>query len=781
MGNSKDKDQELLAIFLEEATDLIASLYAIAREWEKNLKDFHKITDLKRELHTLKGSARMVGQTSLGTLAHEMETLAEALAKSEIKIDRNIFELINLGLDQLSMMIDALKKQEIPPTNDAILKQFQKYLPSEMALQAKTASPVTPPRVTQEEIGKVRDEETQVKTSAAMHAGEEMVRIRSSLLETLNGLSTENNTLRVGFEQQVFSFGTYLRELRSDAKRLEGQLNNLKSEIQSYVNQAEITGRLEDKSLENNLELKRYINLEQMSSVLRETTIDLINTLKSLNESHTNMETLSLNQSRITTELQHRLSDTRLVPFESIVPRLSRITRQVSAELKKQVNFRVIKTEGEMDRNVLEHLIPSLEHILRNALDHGIESLAERKKREKPEIGTIEVNFTRSGSIAAIEVKDDGAGIDPNIIRKKAIKLGLLPKGSKISDEEVIRYILEPGFSTREAITQVSGRGVGMDVVANAVKELGGTLNIESEVGVGTRMIIRFPFTSSLNRILLFTAGNETLGILLSDISGVTNISSEEFHKIIKNDLPVFNSGDKSYHLHYLEALLMVDKKEIFIPNQKSFPVILLPSENFPLALVVENVLYSRELLVQALGAQFKLAEVCSGATFLGDGRVVYILDPEILKKKARWSEEQEHLGIDYAKRSSKRSKEKRLIMVVDDSASARAVTKRLLEKNQYEVVTAKDGLDALQQLESYHPDLMLVDIDMPRMDGFELANTMRGNTRQKDIPIVVITALANAERRQLAKDMQLEGFLAKPYENAQLLLTIQALIGNAN
>lgn len=794
MGNSKDN--ELLEIFLEEATDLIASLSSILRDWESDLQNFSKVAELKRDLHTLKGSARMVGQSQVGKLAHEMETFSEALVKAEIKIDRNTFELVNLGLDHISVMIDAIRKQETPPSPDELIARFLAVAQGKGDVLKPAATKTKQKKEKEKEREKEKiTEEVQEKAevplqssstapsapTAPAHTAEEVVRIRLSLLETLNNLSTENNTLRVGFEQHVSSFGSFLRELRTDAKRLEGQLNNVRSEIQSYISQAELMGRVKDIAEEDNLERKRYVNLEQMNHVLRETSLDFINSMKGMQESQSAMETLLLNQTRITTELQHRLSDTRLVPFESIVPRLSRIARQVSSELKKQVDFRVLKSQGEMDRTVLEHLIPSLEHILRNALDHGIESVEERRKRGKPEVGKIEVNFTRAGSIAAIEVKDDGGGIDPNIIRKKALKLGMIKKDQKVSDEEVIRYILEPGFSTREAITEVSGRGVGMDVVANAVKEMGGTLNILSEVGLGTRMIIRFPFTTSLNRILLFKSGSEVLGILLTDIAGIVTITTEEFRKIIQNVPPTLKSGDSVYHLHYLETLLVLDGKEVFIPCQNSCPVILLPDSEFPLALMVESLLYSRELVVQALGAQFKLAEVCSGATFLGNGQVVYILDPEALRKKAKGLEAQTNLKIEFTTQKSPRSQDKRLVMVVDDSASARAVATRLLEKYQYQVVTAKDGMDALLQLDTYHPSLMLIDVDMPRMDGFELATTLRSDSRYQNIPIIMLTALANVERRKLAKEMKLDGFLAKPYEETQLILAIQALIGTVN
>lgn len=777
MGN--DKDQALLAIFLEEATDLIASLSTILKDWGTDLYDFRKIADLKRELHTLKGSARMVGHLSIGTLAHEMEALSDALTKSEVKINQDVFELITAGLDHIAMMVEAAKKQEKPPEHQALVKKIHRYLQSDTL---ETANNIKSDYEKTKDLEENINEKNKKSMAEIKDLEEEIIRIRSGLLEKLNSLSTENNISRVGFEQQILNVGTDLRELRSQSKHLENQLAIFKSEIQGYISEIEVIEKMASSPKETNIEYKRYLRLEKMLALVKETALNVTNILKKLNESHAIMETLSLNQTRITTELQHRLSDTRLIPFESIVPRLSRITRQVSSELKKQVNFYVLKSEGEMDRTVLEHLLPALEHILRNALDHGIESIDDRRKKSKPEIGTIEINFTRSSSFAAIEVKDDGAGIDPDIVRKKAIALGMLSPDVLLNDQEIIRYILEPGFSTREIVTELSGRGIGMDVVANAVKELGGTLNILSEKEKGTRIIIRFPFTASLNRILLFTLSNETYGVLLSDISGVVSLEPEEFKKIAVGKAPILNSGGKSYHLHYLKDLLKIDEKMAPVLNQKNVQIILLPSAEFPLAFIVDDVLYSRELLVRALGAQFKLAEVCSGATFLGDGQVVYILDPETLRKRAEWQDEQTKINEDDLRKKNREiAEENPSILVVDDSASARAVAKRLLEKHRYNVVTAADGLEALQRLEFYQPDLLLVDIDMPKMDGFELASSLRANARYKDIPIVVLTALANRERRHLAREMQLEGFLAKPYEETQLLLTIQALIGKAS
>lgn len=760
MGGSKE--QELLQIFLEEATDLIASLSAILREWENDLNNLAKVTDLKRDLHTLKGSARMVGQMAVGTLAHEMETLSEAMAKGEVKTDRVVFDKVVAGLDHISLMVEAIQQQKPPPPAEGLLQSFQQLLGGKASANSPTQAAAGSPEKA------VAEKESTVEGKEGSKAAE-VIRIRGSLLETLNQLSTENNLTRVGVEQRILNVGRYLRELKEELKRLESQASAFSLELQGYLTESLTT--------ETSEVSQRYITLEQMSKVMRETILDASNTLKASQENYVEMESLILSQNRVGTELQHRLSDTRLVPFESIVPRLSRIARQVATELNKPIDFKVLKSEGEMDRMVLEHLVPSLEHILRNAIDHGIETAEERRKRGKPEVGKIEVSFTREGSMAAIEVKDDGAGIDSEAVRRKAVKLGFIPSDSPLTDQEVIRYILEPGFSTREAVTQVSGRGVGMDVVNTAVKSMGGSLNMSSERGAGTRMVVRFPFTTSLNRILLFELHSEIYGILLSSLEGITGMPVEEVKKLLATPNPIFQANGKPYYFHHLGALLG-DQQEIYLPKKKTLPILLIPSTTYPMALGLDNVLYSRELLVQSLGAQFKLMNDCSGATLLGDGRLVLILDTEALAQKAR--NHPGNLAVKLAQ-GKKTVAGSATILLVDDSASARAVAKRLLEKQHYQVVMAKDGLDALQQLETVTPQIFLLDIDMPRMDGLELASVLREDKRFKHIPIVMLTALANSERRQQAKEMKIESFIEKPFEETQLLLTIQSLLGKSS
>lgn len=703
----KNKDQMLLKVFMEEASELIDSISNNLRTWRDAVPQKTNIEDLKRDLHTLKGSARMVGQMELGTVAHEMETLVEGLLKGQAILDKSAIEKINLGLDQISFRIESLKKPEPPVAQE------------EIAQEAKEVRPT-----------------------------QEMIRIDASLLEVLNNLRTETMQVRQGMEKEVEQIKERIKSSREEVEHLTTELTNL--------------------------QVERKEPLDKVNKLLAKLNLSL----RKIYESSDIMEGLLFNQARIHSRMQHRLSDARLIPFESIVPRLSRMARQVSSELKKPVDFNVMRSEGEVDRTLLDHLIPSLEHLLRNAIDHGIETKEDRLRVGKPETGTIEVKFAREGSIASIELSDDGAGIDIDQIRTKAIKLGLLTPEQKITDEEAIRFILEPGFSTRETVSLLSGRGVGMDVVATAVKEIGGTLNILSTQHKGTRMIIRFPFTSSLNRVLLFEVQDKVLGMLLSDIQGIVRLTKKELEERLSNPYPLLEQMNHTYHMMYLGKLIDPELMEFHLKENKTFPVLLLSSPDFPVALIVDEVKSSTELFIQSLGSQFKLILGYSGAAILPQGKVTYILDKEDLIKKANQLQDQSLSIIDKNQLEEFAILEPTLL-VVDDSASARSMAKSLLEKQHYHVITAKDGVEALKEVEEQKPALILLDIDMPRMNGFELATRLRGDERYKDIPIVILSAVMNSEREQWIKELKLEGFIPKPYEEAQLLLKVQSITGN--
>lgn len=778
--NNDEKDSELLTIFIEEALDLNQSISLNLLHWKEDFTHTSFLTQIKRDLHTLKGGARMVEQNAIATLSHELESYCDFFIAQQKPISLEQYGLISRIFDHLSLMIESLKtKEEIPyPTsdNEALKKSLYIQEPSEPSFNVAKTEALTLP-TTKEPIESNAVKKTERK--AEISTLDEVIRVRAALLDNLNTLSLEESMSRIGMEQQLRMIGALINEMKVGDTRLIEQIDVLEKELSNIIKtgKVDLKGKLHPS--EGELESEKYTALDRMISGLREIVTDSGNLLKGVNDIRLNMENLLASQSRSNTELQNKLTDTRLVSFETVVPRLTKIVRQISSELNKKIDFSISKVEGEMDRTTLEHLIPSFEHILRNAIDHGIESEEERKESQKPPMGKIEIGFYRSGSTVSIEITDDGRGIDVESIRKKAISMNMLDPNQQVSETELVHFILKPGFSTRESVSEISGRGVGLDVVNAAIKEMGGLISISSKKGLGTKFTLSFPFTTSLNRVLVFKVGEQVFGILLSFIEGVERVDLKTLQEFMQKKTPVFVSAHKPYYLHYLQFLIELDVSQLILEKRKDFPVILIPSNEYPMALVVDELLYSKELIIQSLGAQFKFLDECSGATLLGNGKVVLILDPVSLMNKARGTMTQEKKSIEFSEKRKIKSGADIVILVVDDSLTIRAVTKRFLERHKFEVMTAQDGLDALQQMEKQIPDLILLDIDMPRMDGFEFSIAARKDERFKHIPIIVITSRPSEKHKKQAKMLDLEGFIEKPFQEASLLEAIDELLGD--
>lgn len=470
---------------------------------------------------------------------------------------------------------------------------------------------------------------------------------------------------------------------------------------------------------------------------------------------------------------------TRMIPFASMVPRLRRIVRQISGELEKKVEFDVRNPEGEMDRNILERMVAPLEHMLRNALDHGIEKPADRRKSGKPETGEVTLSLNREGGDVVLRMIDDGAGIPANVIRDKAIRQGMLDQNEELSEREILQFILQPGFSTAQQVTQISGRGVGMDVVASEIKQLGGSLDIDSTVGKGTVFTVRLPFTVSVNRALMVSTGEDFYAIPLNTIEGIVRVSSYELEEYYKPEAPLYEYAGQNYRLQYLGSLLNSDNHPKLQGQALPLPVILVRGAEQPMALQVDSLMGSREIVVKSLGPQFATVRGVSGATILGDGNVVVILDLPAMIRSDILSERQRLASLEDAKEASRKAGQVTTVMVVDDSVTVRKVTSRLLERNGMEVVTAKDGLDAVAQLQGNRPDIILLDIEMPRMDGFEVASFVRHDDALRETPICMITSRTGEKHRERALSIGVNEYLGKPFQESELLQTIKRLTGN--
>ena len=788
-------EADILDIFLEEADDLLEGMEQALGRWDAE-RENGALDELLRILHTLKGGARLAGQTSLGDLAHDLEQhLGEAQQQGapwpeSLLLDvQSGFEGLQAEVDQLRLHLGEVEIADSQPETAFDEPVVEQPAPTNLpVLPEAIMAAVVPQRVDAPVVLPfVRRAQEAAQEAAARRAPQELVKVPAQLLEGLVNLAGETSIFRGRVEQQVSDVGSTLGEMDATIERVRDQLRRLDTETQAQIlsrhqADAERAG-YEDF---DPLEMDRYSQLQQLSRALFESASDLFDLKETLAAKNRDAETLLLQQARVNTELQEGLMRTRMVPFDRLVPRLRRIVRQVASELGKQVEFVVSNAEGEMDRTVLERIVAPLEHMLRNAVDHGIESGEARRSAGKPEQGTIRLTLGREGGDILLTLADDGAGIRLEAVRRKAIERGLMAADSELNDHEVLQFILEAGFSTAEKVTQISGRGVGMDVVNSEVKQLGGSMSIHSRVGEGTKFDIRLPFTVSVNRALMVLSGEDLYALPLNTIEGIVRVSPYELEALYEQAAadetgaaPSFEYAGQSYELKYLGDLLNNGQHPKLVGQSLPLPVILVRSADHAVAVQVDALAGSREIVVKSLGAQFAGVSGISGATILGDGRVVVILDllATIRVRHAHALQSQPRRQLAGPAAAEIEHQRPTLVMVVDDSVTVRKVTSRLLERNGMNVLTAKDGVDAIAQLQEHKPDIMLLDIEMPRMDGFEVATLVRHDEQLKDLPIIMITSRTGEKHRDRALAIGVNQYLGKPYQESELLENIHKLV----
>ena len=592
----------------------------------------------------------------------------------------------------------------------------------------------------------------------------EFARVDAELLEGLLNAAGEISIYHSRLNQQVNSIEFHVEELEQTVQRVRAQLRKLEIETEAQI-MAGHQNTLGAKDFDP-LELDRYSNLQQLSRALAESANDL-DSLKDLLASLTaEGESLLVQQSRVIAELQDGLMRTRMVPFERHVPRLTRLVRQAANEAGKCAGLAVEGASGEFDRQVLDKMLPAFEHMLRNAVVHGIETPDSRQSAGKLPSGRITIRLYREGTEMVIDVADDGQGLDVEHIRAKAYELDLLSPDAKVTDAEVMDLIVKPGFSTAAQVTQSAGRGVGMDVVANEVKKLGGSLRIASVTGQGTNFTLRLPFTLAITQALIVRTGDEVYALPLPSVEGVTRIPRRELENLLAQSDPSYQYGEQTYQFRHLGMYLGGQAAQLS-GDDAFISVILVRAGDYSAALLVDEMLTSREIVVKGVGPQLAGIRGISGATILGDGRIVLILDINALVRTGA--------PVVDIKRAVPAAVDKRpLALVVDDSITVRRVTERCLKRNGMRVVTAKDGLDAISVLGDYRPDIILLDIEMPRMDGYEFASHVRNDERVADVPIIMITSRVGDKHRARAIELGVNDYLGKPYQDSQLLEAIR-------
>lgn len=720
-------DEQLLPIFREEAAELLAGLHASLRAWQAAPAEAQHAPAIARLLHTFKGSARMAGAMTLGEQLHQLES---RLGAGEPGGEAQRVEELIAGLDAAEQTLETLG--------------------------GIAGAPAAAPAAVRAGADPADDADA---------VGSPTLRLRADLIDRFVNQAGEIGISRTRIEGELRTLRQSLLDLTENVIRLRNQLREVELQadvqMQSRIAHAESSAAGFDP-----LEMDRYTRLQELTRMMAESVNDVSTVQQTLLH---NLDTadITLNaQARMARELQQSLMQVRMLPFDSLADRLYRVVRRSAKELGKRANLDLRGGHIEVDRSVLEQMAAPLEHLLRNALAHGIETPAARLAAGKPETGQIVLTVRQQGNEIAIELVDDGAGLDLERIAARAREKGLLAADEAADARRLSGMIFLPGFSTASEVSAVSGRGVGMDVVKAQTAAAGGRIELDSARGRGLKVGIHLPLTLAVTQALLVRAGGRSYAIPASMVTQVLELKPDGLRELRDEGGTEWQAEHYAYR--YLPRLLGDADSQPEIERHNW--VLLLRAGSQTLALHVDGLRGIQEIVVKGAGPQLSRIVGMSGATVLGDGEVVLILNPVALAGRLSITAA-DAAGAPPARAAA--PAQLPTVMVVDDSLTVRKITSRLLEREGYRVVTAKDGVDALEKLVDLTPDVLLSDIEMPRMDGFDLVRNVRADARTRTLPVIMITSRLADKHRRHADEIGVDHYLGKPYQEEELLALV--------
>ncbi|MES2105613.1 MAG: Hpt domain-containing protein [Pseudomonadota bacterium] len=808
-----DLDADLLPVFIEEGNDLLPMVGQLLRSWQQHPDDGAIPQSILRLMHTIKGSARMAGAMQLGQHTHDMEARIENLMHAGGAVRQPLLDDLLMRHDHSMHLFDRLQNPAVPEVaapgaahvaanldeepmqavsefdRDLSVPQFDARTGPANAASRTAANPSAASPAS----SAVRVQSTlQAVVAPKAAAASPLVRVRADILDRLVNQAGEVSISRSKLENEVGTLRSSLVELTENVTRLRDQLREVEIQAETQISsRMSLSG---DREFDP-LEFDRFTRLQELTRMMAESVSDVATVQSNLTRTIDGASDGLHAQARLTRELQQDLMRVRMVPFASISERLYRVTRQASKELDKRVNLDIRGASVEMDRSVLEKMAGPFEHLLRNAIVHGIESRERRRTVGKDEVGELLVEVRQEGNEVVIHFTDDGQGLNLGRIREKAKTIGLLGYDDDATDAEAVNMIFEPGFSTASEITELAGRGVGMDVVRSEAASLGGRVSVTSTEGHGAHFTIHLPLTLAVTQVVILMSGGRTYALPSVLVEQVQQLKAPLLAAAY-NDGAIMWQGSR-VALHYLSAML--GEHEVAPVAQQYSPVLIMKSGAERVAIHVDDVIGNREVVVKNIGPQLSRMIGVAGATVLGSGEIVLILNPVPLAAKMEHEQARHPLAqsesglpemgavanIAHNPELNRTQLEpvhglrtQHIVMVVDDSLTVRRVTQRLLSREGYQVVLAKDGIDALEQLQSVTPDVMLVDIEMPRMDGFDLTRNVRSDARTSHIPIIMITSRTADKHKNYAYELGVNEYFGKPYREDDLLEAITRFVG---
>ena len=729
---------DLLGVFAQEARELIDALDAQLGDWRAAGPSADGLALARRRLHTLKGSARMAGLAPVGDLSHALESLLAGAEALPAAATLHLPDLLQRTLDTLSAQIDAARRGEPVVLPDKLLADISAAGP---ASEADAGAPAA--------TGSQGPSSTDTPAPAPPAPGREdsatQLRVGTEWLDGIINRSGEVGEYRARLVQQNARLGFRLAQLEDGLKRVARRVDALAELGEAAVPEGSDAAR------------ERVRSIREAAVLLGESR----SVTMAVGELQRDNADLLRQQMRIAEALQDDLLAARMLPFGRVESRLARLVRLTAEALDKRVQLQLRGADVMLDRNVLERFVPPLEHLLRNAVVHGIEAPAARSAAGKPSVGEVSIAVSREGNDVVFDIADDGAGMDPLQVRERAVALGLVAADADLPEADILALTLRPGFSTAPEVTQDAGRGVGLDVVSTQVASLNGELSLASKPGRGVRFRVRLPLTLSIVEALLVSAADTLLAVPHGTALAVARVERE---RLARGDAVVDYRGERFPVEPLARALSATAVPNL--PQQRWLPVLLVAAGGERAAFQVDALLDSQRVMVKPIGPPLAALRWLSGGTVLPDGRVALLADLPALLRTLRQPSGASALGD-----------QRPTVLVVDDSETVRRLAQRLLGRENMDVVTARDGVEAQVMLRRHQPDLLLVDLDMPRMNGLELTRWVRGSDDLRRLPVVMITSMVGEAERAEALAAGVDRFVAKPFAEDELLAQIEALL----
>jgi chemosensory pili system protein ChpA (sensor histidine kinase/response regulator) len=739
-------DPELQRIFAMEGSDLLREIGAGLRTLVARPDDEDTAQQVLRLLHTAKGSARMAGAMQLGEVLHTMEARLQGAAESR-ETPKQAIEALQAALDEAMVLFERVTA---PPPAAAGATAADGAIPSLPSTMngPEAAHPVA------ETVG----------------AASSFIRVRTDLLDRLVDHIGEFSITRAKMDSQIGAVHTALGELSQSLQRLRAQMRDLEIQADAQI-QAHSDQMSRAPAAFDPLEHDRYTGLQELTRMLRETIEDVSAVQSGMSKSLQAAESDLAAQGRLSREIHQEFLRVRLVTFEQVAERLHHVVRQTARETGKQVQLTLRGESTEIDRGVLEKMAGPFEHLLRNAVVHGIEAPEARLAAGKPEGGEIRIDVSQQAGEIVVTIADDGAGLDVEAVRRRAIESGLVAADQPFGQRDAIGLIFAPGFTTVREATKLAGRGVGLDAVHSELSSFGGRIAISSERDRGMRFTLHLPPTLTVMQALLALVGDRHYAIPAGIVERVVRLDRDVLSRQIKEGA----LSDAQAGQIVLRPLAQLLGGKVALTRARQMPVLILRSDADRLAIAVDDISIQQEVIVKKIGSAARLSGML-GATIIGSGEIVLIVDPMQLITRAP----EPPLLTEFAA-SDGRSTEAGTtpddlpprIMIVDDSMTVRRVTQRLLERNGMIASEARNGVEALQRIAAEDPDLMLVDIEMPHMDGFELLRKLREEPATQALPVIMITSRIGDKHRRLAAELGANEYLGKPYQDDELLRLI--------